>query len=236
MKFLILTFVQLPPALKEFFLERGGGWEEGRGQGTAEHRPETVFQCSSEHAVSLITSRGKKDEIPRLVSQLGLLPVLINGKRSIFQMAVRVKQILTFKPFECSYCCLSTATIVCDQMKERSAMGLTAATLMDYHFEDRESDICQQRSFNALLKQFLSQLEKTSPWFHSLAPCEVFLQKTMLLILKYMENHFDLLFAYFRKKKRHATNPWVFHFLTAFSGRHLIPFPTSAPTIYSNSR
>ena len=82
--------------------------------------------------------------------------MLINGKRSIFQMAVRVKQILTFKPFECSYCCLSTATIVCDQMKERSAMGLTAATLMDYHFEDRESDICQQRSFNALLKEFLS--------------------------------------------------------------------------------
>ena len=57
--------------------------------------------------------------------------MLLNGKRSIFQMVVRFKKILTCKPFECSYCCLFTATIVCDQMEETSAMGLTAATLMD---------------------------------------------------------------------------------------------------------
>ena len=69
--------------------------------------------------------------------------------------------------FECSNCCLSTATIVCDQMEETSAMGLTAATLTDYHFDDRESDICQQRSFNALVKPFLS-------WFHSWALRESF--------------------------------------------------------------
>ena len=29
------------------------------------------------------------------------------------------------------------------------------------HFEDRESGICQQKSFNALLKPFLSLLKKT---------------------------------------------------------------------------
>lgn len=31
---------------------------------------------------------------------------------------------------------------------------------LDYHFEDRESGICQQRSFNALLKPFLSLFKK----------------------------------------------------------------------------
>ena len=89
--------------------------------------------------------------------------MLLNGKRSIFQMVVRVKKILTCKPFECSYCCLFIVTIVCDQMEETSAMGLIAATLIDYQFEDRESGICQQRSFNVLLKEFLSSLEKNCP-------------------------------------------------------------------------
>ena len=32
-------------------------------------------------------------------------------------------------PFECSYCCLSTVTVVWDQMEETSARGLTAPTL-----------------------------------------------------------------------------------------------------------
>ena len=59
-------------------------------------------------------------------------------------------------------------------MEETSAMGLTAATLTDYHFEDRESDIRQQRSFNALLKPFLSSLKKTASWFHSWALRESF--------------------------------------------------------------
>ena len=32
-------------------------------------------------------------------------------------------------PFECSYCCLSTVTVVWDQIEETSARGLTAPTL-----------------------------------------------------------------------------------------------------------
>ena len=49
---------------------------------------------------------------------------------------------------------------------------------------------------------------------------------------------FYRLFARFRKNKWHATNPWVFYFLTAFSGRHLIPSPPpppEPPTIHSYS-
>ena len=82
---------------------------------------------------------------------------MLNGKRSIFQMVVCIKQILTCKPSSAVYW-LSTATNVCNQIEETSAIGLTAATLTDYHFEDRESGMCRQRSFNALLKPFLSLL------------------------------------------------------------------------------
>ena len=31
---------------------------------------------------------------------------------------------------------------------------ISRLSFLDYHFEDRESGICQQRSFNALLKPF----------------------------------------------------------------------------------
>ena len=37
------------------------------------------------------------------------------------------------------------------------------------HVEDRERGICQQRSFIAILKQFVSSLKEAASWFHSLA-------------------------------------------------------------------
>ena len=37
---------------------------------------------------------------------------------------------------------------------------ISRLSFLDYHFEDRESGICQQRSFNALLKPFLSLSKK----------------------------------------------------------------------------
>lgn len=37
---------------------------------------------------------------------------------------------------------------------------ISRLSFLDYHFEDRESGICQQRSFNALLKPFLSLFKK----------------------------------------------------------------------------
>ena len=87
------------PCIKKFFFGEGGSGGKGGGRGqlnTGQRQFSSVHRNMLSHALQA----GKNDEISRLVSRLGLLPVLINGKRSIFQMAVRVKQILTFKPFE----------------------------------------------------------------------------------------------------------------------------------------
>ena len=65
MNFQFLACVQLPPAFRKagcFFFSFDGGW----GQGTAEHRLEAVFKCSSEHAVSHALLAGQKDALSRL--------------------------------------------------------------------------------------------------------------------------------------------------------------------------
>ena len=56
--------MQLPPAVVKpaCFFSFEGGW----GQGTAEHKLEAVFKCSSEHAVSHALLAGQKDALSRL--------------------------------------------------------------------------------------------------------------------------------------------------------------------------
>ena len=86
-------------------------------------------------------------------------------------------------------------------MEETSAMGLTAATLTDYHFDDRESDICQQRSFNALLKPFLSSLKKLPHGFTRGLCVSLLFSEYGASGFKIHVKSFYRLFARFRKNK-----------------------------------
>ena len=117
--------MQLPPAYKnaDFFLFRG------RGQGTPEHRLQVVRKFSSEHAfVSRITSRAKWQNSQTCIPITSQASVIKWEKVNILGGCLHQTN-CDMSPFECSYCCLSTVTVVWDQIEETSARGLTAPTL-----------------------------------------------------------------------------------------------------------
>ena len=64
MKFLIFSLRATTPCSCKAWLFFS--FERGWGQGTAEHRLEAVFTCSSEHAVSRALLAGQKDALSRL--------------------------------------------------------------------------------------------------------------------------------------------------------------------------
>ena len=100
--------------------------------------------------------------IHTLVSRGDLPAVLLNGfgKSLIFQVLVRVKEILTGKASVVIVVCPSKSTVQ-DQIAEASLMGLTAVSLANYRLEDIENAKYQLVFASAeevLSKSFLSSL------------------------------------------------------------------------------
>lgn len=131
---------------------------------------EKAVRCLSDLGMSRELRVEQTDAISTLVSGKDLLAVLPTGfgKSLIFQMLVRIKQIMTGK--------LSSAVVVCplqsivyDQLAEASSMGLTAASLTDCRLEDVEAGKYQLIFASAeevLSKPFLSLLKRTASPFH----------------------------------------------------------------------
>ena len=101
---------------------------------------EKALQCLSHFGMSRELRTEQTKAIRILVSRGDLLAVLPTGfgKSLIFQVLVRVKEILTGKTSIVLVVC-PLKSIVQDQIAEASSMGLTAVSLADNRLEDIEN-------------------------------------------------------------------------------------------------
>ena len=101
-----------------------------------------------------------------LLSRRYLLAILPTGfgKSLIFQLLVRVKELLSSKP-SCVIVVCRLKSIVQDQLSEACSMGLTATSLSDARLENVENGKYQLIFASAeeiLAKPFLDRLKKSS--------------------------------------------------------------------------
>ncbi|CAH3022187.1 unnamed protein product, partial [Porites evermanni] len=120
--------------------------------------------------ISLKLQSEQKQAVTTLLSRQDLLAVLPTGfgKSLIFQLLVRVKEILTGKP-ACVIVVCPLKSIVHDQLSKATAMGLTATSLSDASLEDVENGKYQLIFGSAeeiLEKLFLSWLKKSNTPLH----------------------------------------------------------------------
>ena len=136
------------------------------------------FDSALEKALSALAGLGislklraeQKEAVTTLLSRQDLLAVLPTGfgKSLIFQLLVRVKEILTGKP-ACVIVVCPLKSIVHDQLSEATAMGLTATALSDASLEDVENGKYQLIFGSAeeiLEKPFLGWLKKSNTPLH----------------------------------------------------------------------
>ena len=131
---------------------------------------EKALQCLSNFMMSRELRTEQTKVIRTLVSQGDLLAVLPTGfgKSLIFQVLVRVKEILTDKTSIVIVVCL-LKSIVQDQIAEASSMGLTAVSLADNRLEDIENAKYQLVFASAeevLSNSFLLSLKKIDTPLH----------------------------------------------------------------------
>lgn len=153
----------------------------------------------SELGMSLILRPEQKEAISSLVHGRDLLAVLPtgSGKSLIFQLLIRVKQILSLKAARVIVVC-PLKSIVQDQLAEASLMGLTATSLAGASLQDVENGKYQLIFASAeeiLAKPFFSSLKKsTSPLHQNLAAIIVDESHTVETWTGRMFNFFPLRF------------------------------------------
>ena len=123
---------------------------------------EKALQCLSYFEMSRELRTEQTKAIRTVVSRGGLLAVLPNGFRKIliFQVQVRVKEILTVKTSVVIVVC-PLKSIVQDRIAEASSLRLTAVSLADNRLEDIKNAKYQLVFASAeevLSKSFLSSL------------------------------------------------------------------------------
>ncbi|PFX25697.1 ATP-dependent helicase SGS1 [Stylophora pistillata] len=128
----------------------------------------------SELGMSLILRPEQKEAISSLVQGRDLLAVLPtgSGKSLIFQLLIRVKQILSLKA-ACVIVVCPLKSIVQDQLAEASLMGLTATSLAGASLQDVENGKYQLIFASAeeiLAKPFLSSQKKSTSPLHQNLP------------------------------------------------------------------
>ena len=124
----------------------------------------------SELGLSRVLRPEQKEAISSLVHGSDLLAVLPTGfgKSLIFQLFIRVKQLLSSKAV-CEIVVCLLKSIVQDQLTEASLMGLTATSLASASLHDVENGKYQLIFASAeeiLAKPFLSSLKKSSSPLH----------------------------------------------------------------------
>ena len=138
----------------------------------------TDFDSALEKALSVFAGLGislklrseQKQAVMTLLSRQDLLAVLPTGfgKSLIFQLLVRVKEILTGKP-ACVIVVCPLKSIVHDQLSEATAVDLMATSLSDASLEDVEKGKYQLIFGSAeeiLEKPFLCRLKKSNTPIH----------------------------------------------------------------------
>lgn len=131
---------------------------------------EEALSSLSGLGLSLELRSEQKQAVMTLLSSRDLLAILPTGfgKSLIFQLLVRVKEILSSKP-ACVIVVCPLKSIVQDQLSEASSMGLTATSLSDASLEDVENGKYQLIFASAeeiLEKPFLDRLKKSSTPLH----------------------------------------------------------------------
>ena len=137
-----------------------------------------TFDAALEEPLSFLSELGmsrqlrheQKEAISTLVHGSDLLAVLPTGfgKSLIFQLLIRVQEILSSKPACAIVVCL-LKSIVEDQLIEASSMGLSATSLASARIGDVENGKYQLIFASAgeiLTKPFLSSLKKSSSPLH----------------------------------------------------------------------
>lgn len=124
----------------------------------------------SELGMSRQLRHEQKEAISTLVHGSDLLAVLPTGfgKSLIFQLLIRVQEILSSKP-ACAIVVCPLKSIVQDQLIEASSMGLSATSLASARIGDVENGKYQLIFASAeeiLTKPFLSSLKKSSSPLH----------------------------------------------------------------------
>ena len=131
---------------------------------------EEVLKSLSEFGISRALKWEQKGVIATLVTGKHLLAVLPTGfgKGLIFQVLVRVKEIMTGTTSSVVVV-FPLQSIVCDQMEEASSMGLTAATLTKSRLKDIECskyNLVFASAEEVLAKSFLSLFKNAATPFH----------------------------------------------------------------------
>ena len=137
-----------------------------------------TFDAALEESLSFLSELGmsrqlrheQKEAISTLVHGSDLLAVLPTGfgKSLIFQLLIRVQEILSSKA-ACVIVVCPLKSIVQDQLIEASSMGLTATSLASARIGDVENGKYQLIFASAeeiLTKPFLSSLKKSSSPLH----------------------------------------------------------------------
>ena len=166
-----------------------------------------TFDAALEESLSFLSKLGMsrqlrcqlrhepKETISMLVHGSDLLAVLPTGfgKSLIFQLLIRVQEILSSKP-ACTIVVCPLKSIVQDQLIEASSMGLSATSLASARIGDEENRKYQlifASTEEILMKPFLSSLKKSSsPLHENLAaiiveeshPVETWTRQTSVLV------------------------------------------------------
>lgn len=178
------------------------------------------FDAAIAEAVSFLSELGmsrvirpeQKEAIYSLVHGSDLLAVLPTGfgKSLIFQLLIRVKQILSSNA-ACVIVVCPLKSIVQDQLTEASLMGLTATSLASASLQDVENGKYQLIFASAeeiLAKPFLSSLKKSgSPFHQNLAAIIVDESHT---VETWTGQRFDY-FSYFLFQEKYHTFWITFH-------------------------
>ena len=136
------------------------------------------FDSALEKALSALAGLGislklrseQKEAVTTLLSRQDLLAVLPTGfgKSLIFQLLVRVKEILTGKP-ACVIVVCPLKSILHDQLSDATKMGLTATSLSEASFDDEENGkykLIFGAAEEILEKPFLGRLKKSNTTLH----------------------------------------------------------------------